>query len=391
MVDDSVRVFCVSYAIPLLQTTKSLYRLLRTDPCCQFLCKLISRQYGVYIPRVLSDNETWKSRLRDVYALRLLWSQRSSFAHGSGFSGNSNDPANANQGEILRGNMKKFKIKVYAKFRPLVHENEESNRSFKALMSPHSNSQEVIQTQSIDEVNYSSNKEDSLQESIEVTLPLHQRLSMIKMSHNIKSNRQALKILASEGGWFAAKWNVLAMNNQKQSTRNELSLLDIENRNESNIHYNPVMTGKKAEKLVAKGKKRRYQTLTMILSALSIIYYPFLKGCWALILYSFSLVQTIDPLKGRVVVVAPDVGLREFSYDGVFAPSSTQEMTYDKTTHNLVCDLLNGSNATVLVYGQTSSGKTYTMFGPDNINYEIFSTYENIRLEEMVGFWMYVQ
>jgi hypothetical protein len=37
-------------------------------------------------------------------------------------------------------------------------------------------------------------------EEVEVTLPLHQRLAMIRMSHDLNSNRQALKVLTSEGG-----------------------------------------------------------------------------------------------------------------------------------------------------------------------------------------------
>ena len=32
---------------------------------------------------------------------------------------------------------------------------------------------------------------------------------MIKMSRNLKSNRQALKILTKEGGWFKSRWTNL--------------------------------------------------------------------------------------------------------------------------------------------------------------------------------------
>lgn len=43
------------------------------------------------------------------------------------------------------------------------------------------------------------NLENQIDE-VEVTLPLHQRLAMIRMSHDLISNRQALKVLTSEGG-----------------------------------------------------------------------------------------------------------------------------------------------------------------------------------------------
>ena len=42
-----------------------------------------------------------------------------------------------------------------------------------------------------------------------VTLPLHQRLSMIRMSQRLPSNAAALKVLAAEGQWFEARWNAL--------------------------------------------------------------------------------------------------------------------------------------------------------------------------------------
>lgn len=236
----------------LLQTTKTLHRLLHTAPCCHFLCKLISQQYGVYIPKVLNEKEAWKTRLREMYAMRNIWQAKTDLITSHAFLVNGNNPSHQKMGHIEGINMKKFKINVYAKFRPLVSSTDSSMQTFKALMSHHDDSPQLIDNQSIDEGSYDQNKEESVNESIEVTLPLHQRLAMIKMSHNIKSNRQALKILATEGGWFAAKWNTLA-SNQKSAKDQDMSLLDIENRNESNIRYNPVMNGKKAEKLMAKG------------------------------------------------------------------------------------------------------------------------------------------
>jgi hypothetical protein len=50
----------------------------------------------------------------------------------------------------------------------------------------------------VDENN--ENISDNGDKDQEVTLPLYQRLAMIKLSHNLKGNRQALKVLASEGG-----------------------------------------------------------------------------------------------------------------------------------------------------------------------------------------------
>lgn len=52
-------------------------------------------------------------------------------------------------------------------------------------------------------------------------------------------------------------------------------------------------------------------------------------------------------------------------YDHVFGPSSTQEevYTYVQSSVNAV---LKGINSTIFAYGQTSSGKTHTMFGRES-------------------------
>lgn len=86
-----------------------------------------------------------------------------------------------NGGEIspeLRAVGKK-NISVYARFSP--------KRPKPAALKAESESKE------------NENLENEVDE-VEVTLPLHQRLAMIRMSHDLNSNRQALKVLTSEGG-----------------------------------------------------------------------------------------------------------------------------------------------------------------------------------------------
>lgn len=74
-------------------------------------------------------------------------------------------------------------------------------------------------------------------------------------------------------------------------------------------------------------------------------------------------VLSVDELEGRVLAVAPGVGLREFAFDAVFGATASQRSVYEKTGAPLVSDLINGVNGAMLVYGQTGSGKTHTMFG----------------------------
>ena len=52
-----------------------------------------------------------------------------------------------------------------------------------------------------------------------------------------------------------------------------------------------------------------------------------------------------------------------FIFDRIFPPSSTQQDIYDFGVKGIIDSVLNGYNGTVLAYGQTSSGKTYTMQG----------------------------
>ena len=53
----------------------------------------------------------------------------------------------------------------------------------------------------------------------------------------------------------------------------------------------------------------------------------------------------------------------EFSFDHVFDESSSQEDVFQKVALPVVDQFLLGYNGTVFAYGQTSSGKTYTMEG----------------------------
>ena len=57
-----------------------------------------------------------------------------------------------------------------------------------------------------------------------------------------------------------------------------------------------------------------------------------------------------------------------FKFDRIFPPSSTQEDIYNFGVKGIIDSVLDGYNGTVLAYGQTSSGKTYTMQGEMNNN-----------------------
>lgn len=52
-----------------------------------------------------------------------------------------------------------------------------------------------------------------------------------------------------------------------------------------------------------------------------------------------------------------------FDFSRAFAEAASQEQVFEHVGKPVVVDVLNGYNGTVLAYGQTSSGKTYSMYG----------------------------
>ncbi|KAK0178593.1 hypothetical protein PV327_007471 [Microctonus hyperodae] len=57
------------------------------------------------------------------------------------------------------------------------------------------------------------------------------------------------------------------------------------------------------------------------------------------------------------------IGSKVYAFDKIFKPDATQDEIYIETAKPIVTDVLNGCNGTIFAYGQTSSGKTYTMVG----------------------------
>ncbi|OMJ91648.1 hypothetical protein SteCoe_5803 [Stentor coeruleus] len=74
------------------------------------------------------------------------------------------------------------------------------------------------------------------------------------------------------------------------------------------------------------------------------------------------------PNDNRTVIInqqSENGGILNFNYDYVFTPTSRQEDVYNIAAKPIVEAVMQGFNGTVFAYGQTSSGKTYTMTGSD--------------------------
>ncbi|XP_059607814.1 kinesin-like protein Klp68D [Phlebotomus argentipes] len=82
---------------------------------------------------------------------------------------------------------------------------------------------------------------------------------------------------------------------------------------------------------------------------------------------NFQKVVEVFPARGVVEIQNPAEASKEnrkmFTYDAVYGPHATQQNLYDETVRPLVSSVLEGFNCCVFAYGQTGTGKTYTMEG----------------------------
>ncbi|GFR05689.1 kinesin-like protein KIF11-A [Trichonephila clavata] len=80
--------------------------------------------------------------------------------------------------------------------------------------------------------------------------------------------------------------------------------------------------------------------------------------------FSPSVVEVI-PEKKEILLKDRNTS-REFFFDKVFPPDAKQINVYKAVVGPLIQEVLNGYNCTVFAYGQTGTGKTYTMEGERN-------------------------
>ncbi|XP_038053158.1 kinesin-II 95 kDa subunit-like [Patiria miniata] len=80
----------------------------------------------------------------------------------------------------------------------------------------------------------------------------------------------------------------------------------------------------------------------------------------------YERVVDMDVPRGVISVRNPKSSLeppKQFTFDSVYDWDSKQRELYDETFRSLVESVLNGFNGTIFAYGQTGTGKTYTMEG----------------------------
>ncbi|CAN6608626.1 kinesin-like protein Kip1p [Trichomonascus vanleenenianus] len=84
---------------------------------------------------------------------------------------------------------------------------------------------------------------------------------------------------------------------------------------------------------------------------------------------SCVVVDTASPGNNQVTVkTGDDLGTNKvYTVDRVFGAEADQSMVFDEIVAPIVDDFLSGMNCTIFAYGQTGTGKTYTMSGDDSV------------------------
>lgn len=80
-------------------------------------------------------------------------------------------------------------------------------------------------------------------------------------------------------------------------------------------------------------------------------------------------IVSIDSNRGVIEIKNPkdlNEPPKTFTFDAIYNWNSTQSELYDETFRDLVNSVLNGFNGTIFAYGQTGTGKTFTMEGIHN-------------------------
>ena len=78
-----------------------------------------------------------------------------------------------------------------------------------------------------------------------------------------------------------------------------------------------------------------------------------------------SQIVNMDEKLGTITVSMPREGEppKAFTFDAVYPPDSEQELIYKQTAKPILDSVLEGYNGTIFAYGQTGTGKTFTMEG----------------------------
>jgi len=262
--DETSRINCI-------YLSKAQVQILTSNISYKWRLEKLHLENGIYYNRQIQSNN-WKSVFVKHWTRRGLWEK-------------SDDESSSSISQYSD----LFRINVCARFKPTTTSVDDSTKSF----------------------------EESKKKTV---LPFHQRLALIKMNHNLQSNKDALEVLKRQGGWFG---NHKSTKQEEDDNRQDSTTKEEEDKEE----------GERNEKSLSSSS-----SLT----------------CG---------VRLIDDKTNSVILVDRIQGIRGFKFNHVLEETASQARAYETSTMPLITEFINGFNATCIVYGQTGSGKTHTMFG----------------------------
>ena len=77
---------------------------------------------------------------------------------------------------------------------------------------------------------------------------------------------------------------------------------------------------------------------------------------------------------------------QKFKFTGVYGQNIDNSSLFKSGFTNVIKDLDKGLNVTLMVYGITGSGKTYTMFGKEDQYLEESTTYRTSQFDSLGSF-----
>ncbi|KAL1882105.1 hypothetical protein VTK73DRAFT_2196 [Phialemonium thermophilum] len=89
-----------------------------------------------------------------------------------------------------------------------------------------------------------------------------------------------------------------------------------------------------------------------------------------------AVVVRTEGVKGQIVDLSmgPNaLSNKTYNFDRVFSPAADQSMLFDEVVKPILDEMLAGYNCTIFAYGQTGTGKTYTMSGDMNDTFGLLS------------------
>ena len=78
---------------------------------------------------------------------------------------------------------------------------------------------------------------------------------------------------------------------------------------------------------------------------------------------------------------------KKWTYDYVLDNNTHQEEMYEKVAKQTITDFAVGFNGTIFAYGQSGSGKTFSMLGPEDVSEALKTNFSNIpeKVQELYG------